>query len=319
MSDTWVVIPFFQKTPGILSRAVASVLSQERSAAGIIVVDDESPVAPATELDGLDTGRITIRIIAQPNAGPGGARNTGLANIPSTASHVAFLDSDDAWHPGHLAATLGAMERHGADCYFGTISGGASFDYHSDMTSLAAEPGVSILSTHPTVLTAPDMANRMLQDWSYLHLSAMVVARPLFETLRFAPDLRLAAEDILFFHDAFRTANRAILSTAPAAGRGEGANIFHGLDNQAPNYLRQQFITLRALQRLAERPGLNTMGAEALALRQERARREALWGQAARLRHGKSPQWRLLSDWARTDPRFLRSLAGIGLSKLRKT
>ncbi|WP_083507889.1 glycosyltransferase family 2 protein [Aureimonas frigidaquae] len=318
MTEAWVVIPFFQRSPGILSRAVRSVLAQDRAAAGIIVVDDESPVDAAAELKGLDLRSMPIRVIRQPNAGPGGARNTGLANLPGSATHVAFLDSDDEWHPGHLAAALQAMERHGADVFFGTISGGAGFDYHSDMSALAAEPGVTMLSTDPMVLTAPDMANRMLEDWSYLHLSAMVIARPLFEGLRFAPDLRLAAEDILFFHDAFRAAHRAILSAAPAAGRGEGANIFHGVDNQAPDYLRQQFITLSALQRLAARPGLNASGAQALERRQERARREALWGQAARLRRGKAPQWKLLGQWARRDPRILRALAGLGLSRLRK-
>ena len=48
---TGIVIPFFQRKSGLLARAVASVIAQEKAeAAAIIVVDDGSPRPARVEL-----------------------------------------------------------------------------------------------------------------------------------------------------------------------------------------------------------------------------------------------------------------------------
>ena len=77
-----VIIPFYQSEPGILARALDSIRAQVLPPGvrlQVIVVDDASPVPAMAEMAGYDDDdRITWRSIRQDNAGPGGARNTGL-------------------------------------------------------------------------------------------------------------------------------------------------------------------------------------------------------------------------------------------------
>ncbi|MBN9056463.1 MAG: glycosyltransferase family 2 protein, partial [Rhizobiales bacterium] len=167
----------------------------------------------------------------------------------------------------------------------------------------------------PLLIEIPDLTQVMLKNWSFLHLSAMVIARPVFERVRFDAALRLAAEDVLFFCDCVLAARRVVLSGAAGAVRGEGINIFHGVDNDSPQFLRQQFNTWVALDRLesrfAERP------AEVASLRayKQTARRQALWSQARRVRHRKLPQFDMLARWAVRDPRLLASVVGLAVGK----
>src|SRR5688572_21207423 len=98
MAKLTVVIPYYQKEPGILRRALASVFAQTLEDFHVLVIDDESPYPIADELAGLaQEKRERITVIRQPNGGPGGARNTGLDNVPADSDFVAFLDSDDVW------------------------------------------------------------------------------------------------------------------------------------------------------------------------------------------------------------------------------
>lgn len=90
----------------VLPRAIASVLAQEGARFELIVVDDASHDGTAEFLASLIDPRIRI-IVAQRNGGPSAARNLGLTT--ARAGLVAFLDSDDAYLPGRLAAPLAAF------------------------------------------------------------------------------------------------------------------------------------------------------------------------------------------------------------------
>jgi len=317
MATFTVVIPFFQKEPGILRRALQSVFDQTWQDFDILVVDDQSPLPADEELSSLDEAhKSRITVIRQTNLGPGGARNTGLDNVPSSTRHVAFLDSDDQWLPDHLQNAHDAMTRFGGDCYWASMQASEEFYYHFGMAELMAAEGGTALQEEPLILEMPDLASVMLKNWSFLHLTCMVLARNIFETVRFEPSLRLAAEDVLFFCDCIFAARRPLLCDAPGAMRGMGLNIFHSIDNQSPQFLRQQFNTWVALDTLEERFSRRPRDIESITSYKNTARRQALWSQAGRLRRGKAPELGLLAHWIRRDPGLLRTVIELGTRKL---
>ncbi|MEN6384986.1 MAG: glycosyltransferase family A protein, partial [Phycisphaerales bacterium] len=97
MNAISVIIPLYNKAKYI-SRAIDSVLAQTFKDYEIIVIDDESsddgPVIVRKY------GESRIKLFRQRNAGPGAARNNGLAQ--SNSQFVAFLDADDEWMPEFL-------------------------------------------------------------------------------------------------------------------------------------------------------------------------------------------------------------------------
>ncbi|MBX3464651.1 MAG: glycosyltransferase family 2 protein [Planctomycetes bacterium] len=98
-----VVIPTFNRAR-LLPRAIDSVLAQTLPAAEVIVVDDGSTDDTADVIAGYGD---RVRYLQQPNAGVSAARNKGIR----AARHelIAFLDSDDYWRPGKLAAQVPLM------------------------------------------------------------------------------------------------------------------------------------------------------------------------------------------------------------------
>lgn len=317
MATFTVVIPFYQKQPGILARALNTVFAQSFQDFDVIVVDDESPSPVDGELAALDdTQRLRVTVIRQPNAGPGGARNTGLNNVPASTRFVAFLDSDDLWRSDHLKNAHDSMTRFGGDCYWASMQASDEFYYHFGVAKLEETETVVRLNAAPLVIEVPDLAGVMLKNWSFLHLSCMVISRPVFETVRFDAALRLAAEDVLFFCDCILASRRTLLCDEPGAKRGMGLNIFHSIDNQSPQFLRQQFNTWVALDTLEARFAERPQDVASIASYKNTARRQALWSQAGRLRRRMAPDLGLLAQWAWRDPAILRTAIELGTGKL---
>jgi glycosyltransferase involved in cell wall biosynthesis len=72
----------------------------------VVVVDDGSIERTPGELRELRAERVLVLRLERPE-GVSAARNLGLAHV--RAPWVAFLDDDDVWAPGHLAAMLDAI------------------------------------------------------------------------------------------------------------------------------------------------------------------------------------------------------------------
>jgi glycosyltransferase involved in cell wall biosynthesis len=89
-----------------LPRAIASVQAQDGVRFELIIVDDASSDGTLAYLATLADPRIRV-ITRDRNRGPSAARNAGLA--AARADIVAFLDSDDVYRAGRLAAPLAAF------------------------------------------------------------------------------------------------------------------------------------------------------------------------------------------------------------------
>jgi len=107
MANVTVVIPLYNKGPYIL-RALRSVLNQRYQDFEVIIVDDGSTDNSAELAESFGDAR--FHVIHQKNAGPGAARNRGIAETKT--SLVAFLDADDEWGPEYLGTAVRAFEEN---------------------------------------------------------------------------------------------------------------------------------------------------------------------------------------------------------------
>lgn len=116
--DISVIMPAYNTAPWI-GQAVESVLAQRGPSWELLIIDDGSTDATrgiAADYAALDS---RIRLLRNEKAkGAGGARNTGLAQIQGEA--VAFLDSDDVFLPGALAALHSKLMDSGEPAVRGT-------------------------------------------------------------------------------------------------------------------------------------------------------------------------------------------------------
>jgi glycosyltransferase involved in cell wall biosynthesis len=102
------IIPLYNKAAHIIA-AVESVLAQTTPVDEIILIDDGS--TDGGDLLAEQTFGALIRLVRQPNAGPGAARNHGMQL--ATSVYCAFLDADDIWLPHHVEELLRITQSFG--------------------------------------------------------------------------------------------------------------------------------------------------------------------------------------------------------------
>ena len=107
-----VVIPCY-RCSGTIARAIASVAAQTLVPAEVILIDDASGDGTRELLQELSlqypSGWIKLLCLDR-NIGAAGARNAGWQ--AATQTYLAFLDSDDAWHPRKVEIQLAYMQSH---------------------------------------------------------------------------------------------------------------------------------------------------------------------------------------------------------------
>ncbi len=309
-SELAVVIPFFQREPGILLRSVRSCLRQERVApASMVIVDDGSPVSAASELAIVDDeSRKRIRIIEQKNSGPGAARNTALASLDDSIRYVAFLDSDDEWSDDHLANALHALQA-GYDVYF------------SDHTQLgqtigAFSRGGRILpSEHPAIQESSplhafqgDMLNQIVCG-NIIGTSTVVFDRHAFPETRFRPEFRNAGEDYLFWMDMARGRARFAFSEKIEASYGRGVNIYSAASWGTEDHLLRLINELKYRKRSLQAYELSPEAVGAANAVKQALRITIVRDLLYRLRRVNPPPLPWLLDMMKTDPQlFLLAL-----------
>ncbi|MGD7733881.1 glycosyltransferase family 2 protein [Propionibacteriaceae bacterium G57] len=193
-ADVSVVIPFFNSS-STLARALDSVAAQTLPVREVVVVDDCSTEAEARAAAGIVARMSNARLVSMPrNGGPGEARNAGWQ--AAEGHWVAFLDSDDAWHPRKVEAQLRAADALRDDkpvliasqCglgYQAWAAAGVSLADRTPATRLTKR-GFLLRNQVPTssVMVARDLphrfpaARRYSEDWE-LWLSIAALGRPM--------------------------------------------------------------------------------------------------------------------------------------------
>ncbi len=106
------VVPTYRR-PELLRAAVQSALAQTVEDNLVVVVDDGGGLAPLE-----DHPRLVV-VALRRNIGVAGAvRNVGIR--ASRSELVAFLDDDNQWLPGHLAAAIEVLDRD-ADLTYSSV------------------------------------------------------------------------------------------------------------------------------------------------------------------------------------------------------
>ena len=112
MPKVSVIIPAYNTAP-FIAETLDSVFSQSFRDFEVLVINDGSPDTAALEA-ALQPYMDRIRYIRQENRGLPGARNAAIG--VAQGELLAFVDSDDIWMPGYLAAQVDFLGRHPNIC-----------------------------------------------------------------------------------------------------------------------------------------------------------------------------------------------------------
>ncbi len=106
-----VVVPVFNRA-SLIESTMNSVLAQTHRPLELVVVDDGSTDDTVKVVQDWSASNssdaLTVRCVQQENLGANTARNRGVTE--STASFIAFLDSDDSWLPEKTQKQLAELE-----------------------------------------------------------------------------------------------------------------------------------------------------------------------------------------------------------------
>ncbi|MDB5294853.1 MAG: glycosyl transferase, group 2, partial [Phycisphaerales bacterium] len=238
-----VVIPTYNQ-PALLEQALASVRDQSFPDLEVIVIDDGSTDDTPARLAAVAAADRRVRVVRQPNAGTGRARNRGLDE--ARGRYVALLEHDDLWLPGKLAAQVAFLGAH-PECVACLAPLAVSQDPGRPLfdTGLAASDGVI---ARPFRLAADKVP-------LFITCSALMFRRAAAAGVRFGED-RGAIEDVQFY---IRLLARGRLGIAGGEGDAAVLAIYRQHDANAsgqPGYYRAGRSLLRRLRRSGMYDGL---------------------------------------------------------------
>lgn len=306
-SDLTVVIPFYQRTPEPLVRAINSIKVQQGvECPQVLIVDDESPVSARSILDQYvpDHGAF-IQLIEQKNKGAAGARNTALDHLPESTQYVAFLDSDDEWTPHHLDHALRVLSR-GYDFYFANHQRPDWSQDRFTQMGLSRErhrcfdPERQLYEFVGDVLL-PVMGQQMVKT------SSVVYRRTALPEVRF-PEHLILGEDDVFWLRALRSVRQAGFCFQVEVEMGEGVNISQG---GGWGELRSFKLMIENLQKWRSLPQLFPDEAALPKLCREniqKIRQDFAVGVLHRLRRGNGLPMEYWARYTRMDPSWILAL-----------
>lgn len=314
MSGTAVIIPYFQRKPGMLVDAIRSVLAQEGAGpVTIVVCDDGSPVPADMDLATLEADeREHVILVQQRNRGAGAARNAALDALPQGIEWIAYLDSDDRWEPQHLARSIAAL-REGYDLCFADALREPQTLTHFQAAKL--DP-----ANHQHIGTLPDLF-RFTGDFMTLNLElspvsiSTVVVR--FETLGDLRFREMVFEDLMYWFEIAQRPVRVAFDATLQVHYGHGG-ITLAESWKSQNVLRTIFLYHKIFMQVLRRFVLTKPQRRILIARIADNRRSFSITALALLRNHQTTAFRVMADFVALDARLCIALPIVVAADLAK-
>jgi len=219
-----VVIPLYNRK-NLIGEAIESVLNQDYPSVEIIVVDDGSTDGGAEKVKSYPAAKY----IWQVNAGPGAARNLGVAQ--SSGEILAFLDSDDLWLPTKLSQQI------------------ESWAETTSPTVFVCETRLHFAADQPL---PTGYSRRMLEGSFPAYLpSAMMVSRAVFDQVGgFDPSFRSGQDTDWFFRAVEMGIERVVVPAVLFEKRMNGDNITGAVEKTRATIMKLLRASLQRKRKL---------------------------------------------------------------------
>jgi succinoglycan biosynthesis protein ExoW len=234
-----VIIPYYQTSSGILSKAIFSLLNQVyKGKVNVYVVDDGSPIPASSELKNIVIpGNITLNVVRQKNQGPSAARNKAL-NLAKNdnCEYIAYLDSDDEWAPPHLDNAIFALNL-GNDFYFSNYMQLDANESVFVKANIAVENHTLLDDSRSIYQYSGDMIEQVLTN-PIVNTSTVVYNQSKMSHLHFDEAFLKAREDHMLWLDIAALKSKFCFGANVEQYCGRGVNIWAstkwGSDNILP-------------------------------------------------------------------------------------
>jgi len=144
--------------------AIESAMAQTHRPLEIIVVDDGS-----TDNTAEVAAQYPVQVLRQENAGPGGARNTGV--WAASGEWLAFLDHDDTWHPEKTSRQLAIAEDGVAAIFSAKFEDKTQFDFEELFwRNLGGNPSSTLIRRNALLQIGLFDADRRLMGLDDYHM-----------------------------------------------------------------------------------------------------------------------------------------------------
>lgn len=315
-----VVIPFFQREPGPLRRALDSICAQSlNEPIEVLVIDDASPVPAAELAHGVTLPeRVQLRVVRQENGGPASARNRGLRERSRSSRFVAFLDSDDTWSAKHLERGVAALSA-GASFYFAD-----HFQLEQRVSAFDRTKRIDV-ARHKKIPTLDgayffdgDMREQIMLG-NLIGTSTVMFDAHHHPDVMFREEFYSAGEDYLCWMDFAAEGARFAFSMEPEATYGRGVNVYSGATWGTDAHLVRIQNELRFLRTADRVHRLSDPVRRHIAERQRSLRGDFVGSLIQRIRSAQDVPWGIVWNHVKADPSAIVSGGGAYLRlKLRR-
>ena len=216
-----------------MGEAIRSVLSQDYPDFELIVVDDGSTDDSREVIGSFHDGR--MKIVEKPNGGQLSAFNAGFS--ASEGEIICFLDADDMYQPGYLAAVAENFSRYpGCGCLLGR------------MEFFGARSGFDTLLPAGFLGCAPfSVATRHV--WRGVSTSAISIRRGVAASFLPCPDnengWKTRADDLLIWGTELVGADKYCFPEPTVKYRIHNSNSFFGSQLSPREYRERQAAAVR--------------------------------------------------------------------------